>query len=128
MLGILLGDSVEHCNTGHTPKPTGAVHQGCPSCAVPSYETFDIHRNPYNHLHSSIDYMTYIKNNPKVKIQTVRKERGYKSFDYLNHVTIDTILNPHTRTGTDPNHLTQNLTKYLIQVVNLDYLKVCRHY
>ena len=120
-----LGDSIENNNTTHTLKPTGSTIMACCRCDAyaSSYQIFNVYRNPYNHMHGSIDFQKYLKNNPTATCKQLRREKGYASFDY-HSLTLNSIINLHSRIRIDPNHLTKNVVEYLIQCVNCDYLNV----
>ena len=118
---IKTGDGVEHNIVGGVAKPSGSTFCACPRCGVESYDTFDVDRNPYDFLHSSIDYLKYIKKNPNVKLETMRKEKGYNSFGYLKNTAFVGITNISHNIGIEPNHQTSNTCGYLLPLLFQDF-------
>ena len=118
---IKTGDGVEHGIVGSVAKPSGSTICGCPRCDVQSYDTYDINRNPYDHLHSSIDYIKYIEQNPNVKLDKMRKEKGYNSFGYLKNTAFVGMTNISHHIGIEPNHQTSNTLGYLLPLLFADY-------
>ena len=118
------GDSVEQNSYSNVSRPTGAAQRACFRDDVCGYETFDIDRCPYDFLHGPIDYLKYIQDNPTVSVPKMRRDKGYGTFDYLNH-RINGISNIHTIMKVDPNHVSKNAVHYLDQVIKKDYFDVC---
>ena len=73
-------------------------------------------------MHSSIDYLTYVKQNPNVKLSKMRKEKGYNSFGYLILSTFISITIIHHLMGIDINHQTSNTCIQALTLLFHDYL------
>lgn len=116
-------DMAERVNVGNVSNPGGKTMQGCFRCKQPSYGLFDTTLWPFNYLRGPIDYENIMESNPNIDIQTLSKEYGYNSFQYMQH-QIDDIDNLHPRMTVDLAHDNKNSIEQLDNTIKTDYLTV----
>ena len=120
-------DMMERINVGDVSVPGRSTFHGCFRCKQTSYGLFDSTKWPYNYLRGQIDYLSVVGANRDISIDSLSRDHGYNSYQYMKH-QINGIGNLHTRMTVDINHDAKNKCEQLDRCIKNDYLQVSSTY